>query len=120
MQHLPVLNVMERAIREVVCTRCFMRPHASEALGPDVPRSCEPDCTIFLNLPQLRRVAESMVDTTPGMFERAIQNSICAKCQHTMSAGDYCAQHLAETCPISVYGQLVLETLDRVRETARA
>jgi hypothetical protein len=117
MQHLPVLDVMERAIREVVCTRCFMRPHGSEAYGPEVARSCEGDCTIFMNLPQLRRIAEATADASPGLFERAIRNTICAKCHHCMSAGDFCAQHLAETCPISVYGKLVLETLDRVRES---
>lgn len=114
MRHLPVLDVMQRAVREMICTHCFMRPAGSEALPPDIPRDCQSNCTIFMNLPDLREIAVEMSDQRPGVFERAIRNMICSKCHHCMSAGDYCAEHLAETCPLSVYGKLVLETLDKI------
>jgi hypothetical protein len=119
MRHLPLIDVMRRAIRERVCTECFMRPAGSERLGPDVPRECEGACTIFANLVPLRKVAAAMAeqDVSPGLFERAIRDSVCARCSHAIgSGGDFCAEHLAETCPLAVYGQRVIETLDRVRE----
>jgi hypothetical protein len=114
-----LIDVMRRAIRERVCTECFMRPAGSERLGPDVPRECEGACTIFANLVPLRKVAAAMAeqDVSPGLFERAIRDSVCARCSHAIgSGGDFCAEHLAETCPLAVYGQRVIETLDRVRE----
>ena len=119
MRHLPTIEIMRRAIRERVCTGCFMRPHGSEGLGPEVPRECQTSCTIFRNLLPLRKIAATMEarDESPGLFERAIRDSVCAHCSHAVaSGGDYCAEHLAETCPLAVYGQRVIETLDRVRE----
>jgi hypothetical protein len=117
-----MIDVMRRAIRERVCTGCFMRPAGSELLGPEVPRACEGACTIFMNVVPLRKIAAAMEahDESPGLFERAIRDSICSRCSLAIaSGGDYCAEHLAETCPLAVYGQRVIETLDRVREGAR-
>ncbi len=120
MRHLPMIDVMKRAVRETVCTRCFMRPAGSEELPPDVPRGCEGECTIFANMAPLRKIAASMEDDQRGLFERAIQNMICAKCKLAVSGGDFCAAHLAETCPLSVYGSDVIRALDRVREASHA
>src|SRR5688572_20033376 len=103
MLHLPMIDVMRRAIRERVCTGCFMRPAGSEQLGPNVPRECERACTVFVNLVPLRKIAAAMEarDGSPGLFERAIRDSVCARCSHAVaSGGDYCAEHLAETCPL--------------------
>src|SRR5688500_16575620 len=122
MRHLPMIDVMRRAIRERVCTGCFMRPAGSEELGTNVPRECEAECTVFMNLVALRKIAAAMEarDESPGLFERAIRDSVCARCSHAVaSGGDYCAEHLAETCPLAVYGQRVIETLERIREGAR-
>jgi hypothetical protein len=80
--HLTVAEVSERAhlgMRVAVCRKCFRRPPGSEALGADVPRSCQGECELFANLPRLALVA-ACVDPSLGPAGRpaaAVIERIC-------------------------------------------
>jgi hypothetical protein len=113
MRHLPVDEIVHRLVRETACTRCARRPRGSDALGPEVMRSCEPSCPLFLHLPALVRLARQ-ADDAPGTVERAVKNSICAGCHLRPTSGDYCADYDARTCPLSTFSLDVLSALERV------
>ena len=117
MHHLPVLEaeLCKRAVREAVCPRCTQRPPHSEHLGPEVPRSCEPTCTIFLNLPTLQEAVEKRLPVL-DWADRAIRSVACSSCQASPSAGDFCSEFFARTCPLSRYGREVIDLLQRVHD----
>jgi hypothetical protein len=112
MRKLPLTQVLRRGIRATVCVQCYQRPVGSEALSPDTPRDCEPDCPIFDNLARLKVIADR---DDLGPFETTIRNRICQKCEQSPTAGDYCAEGLTRSCPLSRYAGLVLEVLGRIR-----
>ncbi|HTL28656.1 MAG TPA: hypothetical protein VL282_05540 [Tepidisphaeraceae bacterium] len=114
--HKPILELAQLAVREKICPICAHRPHGSETLGPTVARSCEPACTIFLNLAQMLRAA-GLADPAASPDE-VLRNYVCPACRASLSAGDYCAEHLARTCPLSCYSAEVLEILQRLKHAA--
>ncbi len=102
---------MRRAVRCQVCAHCHRRPKGSESLGPKVPRACEPACAIFLHLPELEAIAAKHANE-PGAYEKAICDGICPACKLTPSAGDFCADQMARTCPLAAYGKQVIELIE--------
>lgn len=113
MQHLPTLEVMARAIRAEVCPQCSQRePHGLWPL--DQPRPCEAQCTIFINLPTLRNVAEQIDSPFLLPYERAMEQLICQSCTASPTAGDFCTEKSMRHCPLSRYAGLVVDVLERV------
>lgn len=113
MQHKAALELATMAIREKVCPICTHRPPHSETLPPTVARSCEPTCTIFLNLPQMLRAA-GLADPAQSADD-VLREYVCPACHASVSAGDYCAEHVARTCPLSIYSAEVLNILQRLK-----
>ena len=113
MQHKQALELAQMAVREKVCPICTHRPPGSETLPPSVARSCEPGCTIFLNLHQMMRAA-GIADPSAAPDD-VLREYVCPACSASVSAGDYCAEHLARTCPLSCYSAEVLDILQRLK-----
>ena len=113
MQHLPITEVERRLVREIACVSCYQRPPGSEVLGPQVARTCEPTCSLFFHLPKLVRLA-SQVGERPGECEAAVKDQICQGCTLKESAGDYCADYGARTCPLTRYSAAVIARLQRM------
>lgn len=112
MQHLPMLEAARRAFRSRICPVCPQRPHGSEKLPPTEPRSCEPQCSIFLNEEKLRDIAHaSPIERHPDL-ELAIRNEICMCCTLDPSSGDFCGERLNRTCPLSVFGAQAIGILE--------
>ncbi len=114
MQRLPEMELAQRAIRTRVCTQCFKRPVGSERLSADRPRVCEGECTIFLNLPKLQQIAESIHDATMGPYESAMRDMVCQECAASPTSGDYCEERRTVQCPLARYAPVVIETLERL------
>ena len=112
MQNVGPDTEMRRALRAQVCTTCPMRPKGSEALGASIARTCETSCTIFENLDALKSIARQFQGDPLADYERAIRDSVCQHCTATPSAGDYCSDRLARTCPLSVQESNVLTVLE--------
>jgi hypothetical protein len=103
MQQLPTLEVLRRAVRNVVCTRCNLRPHNSETFAPSIARSCEPQCTIFSNLAKLAKIAHDDEGDDRAPVERQIRELICIDCHACATAGNECEKRLNRSCPLSLY-----------------
>src|SRR5688572_3536183 len=115
MKHLAMLEMTKRAVRSRICTQCYQRPHGSEKLEASVPRECEPQCTIFMNLSRI----------AAAVFARATENRsgddvmrtlVCSECSACPSAGDFCSERLARTCPLSRYNSQLLTILEQLRD----
>src|SRR5215204_5594330 len=117
MRHLPVYEIAHRLARQVACTQCYQRPTGSEALGPDVPRECEATCSLFFHLPTLVKAARHLGDG-PGACEKALMDCVCATCRLRPTAGPFCADYAARTCPVSRYGADVIASLERAERFA--
>jgi hypothetical protein len=113
MQHQPIMDVLRRAIRAKVCTTCYQRPPGSEALASDVPRACEGLCPIFVSAPRLVNVAV-ICARAPVSYEQSLRDLVCARCTIAPTAGDYCADFQARTCPLSRYAREVLAIIEQV------
>jgi hypothetical protein len=114
MQRHTTDDVLRRAVRGRVCPRCYQRPKGSDFDPPHVARNCEPMCPIFLNLPRLAEVA-AVCASAPVAFERSVKDLVCARCTLAPSSGEYCAEYMARTCPLSRYVRDVLELIDAVQ-----
>ena len=99
------------AFRQIICTKCVKRPAGSERLTPHDARSCEPECTIFINQEKLQQAALAHVH-----YETAIRNMVCQSCLKSVTAGDYCADNLVRSCPLSMYGGDAINTINLVQE----
>jgi len=113
MQHLPVTEVQKRLVREIACINCYQRPAGSEKLGCEVARNCEGICPLFFHLPRLARLANQMGER-PGECEMAVKDQICQSCALKESAGEFCADYGARTCPLSRYSSAVVSGLQRI------
>ena len=111
MQHVSYDQLVRRAIRCQVCTHCHRRPKDSERLGPKEARVCEPTCAIFLHLPELNEIATRHLNE-PGAYEEGIRDAICPTCALSNSAGEFCADRMARTCPLAAYGKQVIELIE--------
>ena len=112
MQHLQLLDVAARAARERICTQCYQRPPGSESLHPEVPRACEPKCPVFVHLPKLLKMSHEPAAEP----EQIVRGAICQRCALSPSAGEYCSEYLARTCPLSRYSAELIAVLAHVRE----
>jgi hypothetical protein len=114
MQHLPLMSVMQRAVRSRICTRCNQRPAGSETWRPAVVRSCEQECPVFSNLARLSALAKRWHADDPSSLEQRIIESICINCHVTTSAGDFCDKRHTRSCALSRHGSDVLHVIDPV------
>jgi Na+-translocating ferredoxin:NAD+ oxidoreductase RnfC subunit len=101
MQHDSRLEVIQRGVREKICTICYQRPPGSEKLSHDTPRTCESGCTIFLNLHELSRIARHGENHKSD--EHQVKECICQTCKVALTAGDFCLERLTRACPLSRY-----------------
>src|SRR4051812_31306567 len=102
MQHLPTLDVAKLAIRSQVCTQCYQRPAGSEKWDESFERPCEGSCTIFMGLPNLlTAVRKTPANASP---DQVMKSFVCPTCIATPTAGDFCVEGAARTCPLSRYG----------------
>jgi hypothetical protein len=113
MQYVEKLELFQRAIRSRICANCYQRPPGSEEFGPEVKRTCEGKCPIFASLPKIVGAAVRYPRENVGA-EQLLREMVCQSCKIHPSAGDYCAASFTRTCPLSRYGQDVLELLDRM------
>jgi hypothetical protein len=113
MQYVEKLELFSRAIRSRICVTCYQRPAGSDDLPPDVARACHPKCPIFASLPKIVGAAVRFPREDVGA-DQLLREMVCQTCKLSPSAGDYCGESLARTCPLSRYGQDVLELLDRM------
>jgi hypothetical protein len=114
----PQINEMElvrRAVRAKICTRCYQCPRDQMALTPEVARSCEPECTLFHNLPALHAaVAKDLMVLADA--DRAVETLVCERCKARPTSGEFCAEFSSRTCPLSRYGRDVIDVLVRMRD----
>ena len=76
-------------------------------------RTCEGGCPLFFHLPTLVRLAREVGDE-PGACENAVARHVCDGCQLRPTHGDFCADYLARTCPVSRYSGEVIDALQRL------
>ena len=114
MQQVSTLELMGRAVRQVICARCFKRPHRSELFGPRDPRPCETECTIFANLAKLAKIAHDDAGDRRAPIEKQVEEQICINCHAHASVGAECERRASRECPLSVYMLDVLEPLERL------
>jgi hypothetical protein len=117
MRHLTQDDVARRAVRAQICPVCYQRPPGSETLKPDEPRECEPHCAIFLSLPILQTLVACR-DSKLDSIEQTMRNQVCNHCTLSPSAGDFCSESLARTCPLSRHALDVIRLLERLTATA--
>ena len=113
MKTLDSSAILRCAIREQVCTVCYQRPPHSESLPATEARSCEGACPVFRHLNTLRAMVESRLPESPGACERAMIENICRSCDASPTAGEFCAERLNRTCPLSRYMCHVMEIVER-------
>jgi hypothetical protein len=118
--HLPIIESARRAFREAICPICAQRPHGSEALPPTVARSCEPNCPLFLHLAKLKVVAEEPAAHWPPDYETAIRGEICNTCLLRETSGDFCAERLTCTCPLTRFAGQAIAILEGLTYAERA
>jgi hypothetical protein len=104
-----------RHLRESICVSCVLRPPGSEAQPGTIARTCEPQCQIFLNVPQLIRIALSVRGTTIAPYERACNETICQQCQASPTHGDFCSERTTERCPLALYLRDAVDVIERMR-----
>lgn len=119
MRHVPIagrhgvnMERARRALRISVGKGCERRPPGSESLGADAARTCEPQCKLFLHLPQLVQTAECldpMLASLPRVMTRSIDD-VCA----APAGARACHAAPAEECPLSKYRRRVIRALERV------
>ncbi len=115
MQHLSILEMAKRGARGKICPHCYQRPLHSETLPPEIARSCEPQCTLFIHMPKMATlVAEGA--TLACAADEIVHTIICQTCRASPTAGDFCSDRLARTCPLSRYGAQLIEILERLRQ----
>ena len=110
------LELIKRAVRGTVCTACYQRPHGSESLPANVPRSCEGACPIFYHLPALYRIAVEEDTSAPGALDTAVKQTICSGCHLAPTAGEDCVEFADRTCPLSRFSREVVSLIETLRE----
>lgn len=115
MQNLPAPELAQRAIRSRICVQCWQRPAGSESLPPTQPRSCEPACPIFENLPSLHRIARAIKDDSIAPYEQAMRRMICEQCEASPDSGEFCGDRTTRSCPLSRYAGEVVDVLEHLR-----
>lgn len=108
-------QVAVRAMREMVCPTCFHRPPGSDELGPEVARSCEDRCAVFVNLPKLMSVAKVVNTDPPGVCDRIINELVCQSCKVSPNGGgDFCSARAVCTCPLATHTTSVIRVLEKI------
>ena len=119
MRHVPTLELVHRVTRAKACAQCYQRPAGSERWGPELTRPCEETCALFASLPALADIAEHP-NPAAGSYERALEEAVCESCQYGRSAGEYCSEQIARTCPLSRYAGHVIGALEQLTIHGRA
>lgn len=114
LHYLPVLTEAQRAIRGSICPTCPSRTVRGDEANCRLPRACEANCTLALFLPQLLAIAARTDLSEPGAIDAAVRKRICQQCPYSPSAGDYCAERLTRTCPLSRHAERAVEVLEKV------
>lgn len=110
-----IIENLERALRHQVCPHCTLRAIDSDLLPADEPRSCEAQCAVFRNLPQLEAIVERL-DPLAGSFEHAIQSLLCLECR-AMPLAAHCNARVNKRCALARYPKQVAAVLERERVT---
>ena len=119
MQQLPTLDLLRRAVRHSICTRCEKRPVGSELFAPAISRACERECPIFANLPRLAKIAYDSGRDENLSVEKEMRELICMNCHACESAGDHCQQRITRECPLSVYALDVIALIEPILAARR-
>ena len=118
----PSLDLLHHEIRRRVCAHCYRRPPHSESLGPEVVRSCELTCPVFVHLPMLRKTA-MLLDPMLGSRREAMKHRIAEVLSNespteNTDPGAPRSQPPAEDPPLRRYREDVVNTvLELVGET---
>jgi len=68
---------------------------------------------LFASLPALAEIAEHP-NPAAGSYERAVEEAVCETCLYSRSAGEYCSEQIARTCPLSRYAGHVIGGLEQL------
>ncbi len=120
MQQALNYDPFQRSIRMRVCTKCYQRPAGSERESPDVPRSCEQGCPIFMHLPRLVGIAKGNNESDLDAYEHEMREHICSTCEFSAGAGELCPENLARTCPLRRYLADVVQAIESVDQLHRS
>ena len=108
-QNPPSLELLRHELRRRVCARCRWRPRHSEAVGPEVVRSCELDCPVFVHLPRLRNAA-ALTDPMLRSRELAMEGLIDQLCHSPPARSAPETGTIPQTgkCPLTAYRRTVI------------
>ena len=101
------LQLMQQQVRGRICPHCVWRPEGSESLDSDTPRSCQGQCEIFQNLPELMQTARQM-DSMLGSYEQTMRHGVSGVCARVTASGHQLA---GPTGPLGRYRGKVIEVL---------
>ena len=104
------LEVLQHEMRRRVCSGCRWRPRHSDALGPEVARSCEPTCSVFRNLPELARTA-LLLDPMLRPVEQTLRRHIADICATPRKTGGETVAAPPADCPLTRYQDEVVRTI---------
>jgi hypothetical protein len=68
----------------------------------------------MLNLPALVELASEDDTAQPGSAEHQVRERVCGSCHKSLDAGDYCAEFLARTCPLSRSAEKLMTALEKL------
>jgi hypothetical protein len=114
MQHPALIPVVKYALRKDICPVCIERPAGSETLGPTEPRSCEGECPIFNYTAKLIGIAVTARGARTAPVEHMVLDHVCDQCDHSETAGEFCADRFTRSCPLSVHYLKVIEAIEPV------
>jgi hypothetical protein len=111
-------ELIRRAVRAKICTRCYQCRRGEFSLAADVARSCEPQCTVFINSAAMyAAVAEDLPVLADA--DLAVEQIVCETCHIRPTSGEFCAEFASRACPLSRYGRDVIDLLQRMRDRHR-
>jgi hypothetical protein len=77
----------------------------------------------MLSIGTLLDAAGDTDTSEPGSCEHVIRERVCTSCRQALGSGDYCAEFLARTCPLSRNAERLLTALEKLiaaRATVKA
>ena len=107
MKRQRTLQLMQHQVRARICPHCVWRPEGSKSLGSDTPRSCQGECAVFLNLPELMQTARHM-DSMLGSYEQTMRHGVSRVCARVAASGHQLA---GQTGPLGHYRGEVIAAL---------
>ncbi len=98
------LAVVQSAIRQFVCERCFQRPAAAPINSAADALPCQPDCELFTQLPRLAQLVNRFGGEPPCGGESVVWSLIHESATKPSDNTD---------CPLSRYAGETLAVLER-------